>query len=91
MAPLPPSKRSKISHDDGPPDATSDPARKYCLSQLEAVLLPIFTEHPMSDSTSSDTPSSRASAYAREVEINLFEHFAEPDKQGVMGVGHKYK
>jgi len=86
-----PSKRSKPNRLEDVPDGTTDPARSYCLAQLETVLRPIFVEHSFPAPVEPEVASTRASQYAKQVEIHLFEHFAEPDRSGIMAVGHKYK
>jgi hypothetical protein len=80
-----PSKRPKINRPRDVLVDTTDPARSYCLAQLEAVLRPIFTEHSL------QAPLEIASQYAKQVENHLFGQFAEPDRSGAMAVGHKYK
>ena len=85
------SKRSKPNGFGNSSDGTSDPARSYCLAQLETVFRPIFTEHFLQDPIDPEAAFIKASQYAKQVEVHLFEHFAEPDRSGTMAVGHKYK
>jgi hypothetical protein len=88
-----PAKRPKIA-DSNAHSAADDPARKYCLAQLQNVLHPIFEQYaPQSQSSEKAKvgDDTLAGAYANALESHLFQTFSEVDRSGSQAVGQKYK
>ncbi|KAF8315381.1 hypothetical protein DL93DRAFT_2112272 [Clavulina sp. PMI_390] len=67
---------------------SSDPARSYCLVQLKRVLRPIFSNNSIHKE---GLVNEGADEYANVLETSLFAHFAEPDRNGRLSVGNRYK